>query len=118
MKSLAALLLGLAPAASIAGCGSAPPVDVHPQTCALEPPALPDWRLHADGTRLRDALGRVVVLRGVDAGGRSKFAPFAPFDFTAGAHDRALAVYPHPAAPRGGDGPGVPLAWAGRQRAP
>jgi endoglycosylceramidase len=111
MKSLAALLLGLAPAASIAGCGSTPPVDLHPQTCVLEPPALADWRLHADGTRLRDALGRVVVLRGVDAGGRSKFAPFAPFDFTPDTYDGALAAYLDRAASWGIDALRVPFVW-------
>lgn len=36
----------------------------------------------ADG-RLRDAEGRTAVLRGLNAGGRSKFAPYLPFDVAA-----------------------------------
>jgi endoglycosylceramidase len=39
-------------------------------------------RLQARGTRLYDERGREVILRGVNTGGRSKFAPFLPFDFT------------------------------------
>jgi len=34
-----------------------------------------------DGTELIDEHDRVVQLRGVNAGGRSKFAPYAPFEF-------------------------------------
>jgi endoglycosylceramidase len=63
------------------------------ETCEIGPPALYDWHLAADGRVLRDALGRAVLLRGVNAGGRSKFAPFLPFawepgdDFDAAAAD-------------------------------
>lgn len=38
-------------------------------------------RLTVDGTALRDASGRRVTLRGVNAGGRSKFPPFVPFAY-------------------------------------
>ena len=48
----------------------------------LTAPRLTDGRLRAEGTRLYDALGREVMLRGVNAGGRSKWAPFLPFDIT------------------------------------
>ena len=51
-------------------------------TCALiEPVAHDSARLTVDPLtgRLRDALGRDVVMRGVNAGGRSKWAPFLPF---------------------------------------
>ena len=65
-----------------------------------------DILYRADGTRFRDSLGRVVVLRGVDAGGRSKFAPFAPFDYAAGAYDVALASYMDRAASWGIDAKG------------
>ncbi len=46
----------------------------------LEPPRLPTGRLTADGPRLLDALGRQVLLRGANAGGRSKLPPFLPFE--------------------------------------
>ncbi len=42
----------------------------------------PHLRLSVDGTRLRDAVGREVMLRGVNAGGRSKYSPFFPFAFS------------------------------------
>jgi endoglycosylceramidase len=61
---------------------------------------------------LRDALGRVVVLRGVDAGGRSKFAPFVPFDYPASGYDAALATYLDRAASWGVDALRVPFVWA------
>ncbi|MFT3773639.1 MAG: cellulase family glycosylhydrolase [Minicystis sp.] len=81
-------------------------------TCSLSAPALPDTRLHADGTRLRDALGRVVILRGVNAGGRSKFTPFVPFDFAEGGFDAALAAYLDRAEAWGLDALRVPFTWA------
>ena len=37
--------------------------------------------MEVDGNRLLDALGREVMLRGVNTGGRSKVAPFIPFAF-------------------------------------
>src|SRR6202041_3902502 len=60
--------------------------DVASSACVLELPKPPDWRMVADGTRLVDGLGRTVFLRGVDAGGRSKFAPYVPFDFVSGGY--------------------------------
>jgi hypothetical protein len=48
-------------------------------TCEITPPE--GGTLVADGTLIRDSLGRQVTLRGVNAGGRSKFAPYMPFDF-------------------------------------
>ncbi len=55
-------------------------------------------RLTQEGTRLVDADGRAVRLRGVNAGGRAKFAPYVPFafeDIDAGAPPfaEALAAY-------------------------
>jgi len=56
---------------------------VVPGECATPIPAvsLPSARLTvtAEG-RLHDALGRDVVMRGLNTGGRSKFAPFLPFE--------------------------------------
>lgn len=80
--------------------------------CSLSAPSLPDTRLRAEGTRFRDALGRVVILRGVNAGGRSKFAPFAPFDFEPGGYEAALATYLDRAQSWGLDALRVPFTWA------
>jgi endoglycosylceramidase len=104
----AALLLALA----AAGCGSDPdPVDA--AACSsIAVPALPDARLRAVGGELRDALDRTVILRGVNAGGRSKFAPFAPFDFEPGGYDAALAAYLDRAQSWGIDVLRVPFSWA------
>ena len=104
-------LLAIASAASIAGCGGAPPIDRAPTTCSIPRPAPANFRLHAEGTRLRDALGRVVVLRGVDAGGRSKLPPFAPFDFTEGTYDHELQTYLDRAASWGINTLRVPFTW-------
>jgi len=99
----------------VVGCGSGAPA-----RCAIDPPSLPDWRLRTDGTLLRDALGRVVILRGVAAGGRSKFAPYAPFDFdgTDAGYATALAAYLDRAAAWGVDVLRVPFAWAAVEPAP
>ncbi len=47
-------------------------------------PQFGSLRLRAEGRRLRDALGREVILRGVNAGGRAKLPPFIPFAFREG----------------------------------
>ena len=44
-------------------------------------PALDTLSVTVDGTRILDARGREVILRGVNAGGRSKLPPFLPFAF-------------------------------------
>src|SRR5262249_43056763 len=92
---------------ALTGCGAA-----HDDTCSIAPPVLPSSALHTEGTTLRDALGRVVFLRGVDAGGRSKFAPFAPFDFDATGYDAALSAYLDRAASWGVNTLRVPFVWA------
>jgi endoglycosylceramidase len=93
---------------TLLGCSSAATSDV----CSLEAPTLSSTRLTADGTELRDAAGRLVVLRGADAGERSKLAPFAPFDFPANGYDAALASYLDRAASWGINVLRVPFAWA------
>jgi endoglycosylceramidase len=51
-------------------------------------------------------------LRGVNAGGRSKLAPFVPFDYAAGQYTAALDKYLDRAASWGIDAMRVPFVWA------
>ncbi len=99
MRRLAPLAL-----ATLLGC----PTEVDP--CAAITP-LPLGPLHADGTTLRDGADREVALRGVNAGGRSKFAPYLPFDVD-GDFDAALDSYLDRAATWGVDVLRVPFSWA------
>ena len=84
--------------------------------CTLSAPSLKDWRLVARGTQLADGLGRTVFLRGVDAGGRSKFAPYVPFDFAPGQYAAALEKYMSHAQEWGIDAMRVPFTWAALER--
>jgi endoglycosylceramidase len=95
-----------------AACHSSPSSSEGPATCTIAVPTPPDWRLVADGTSFRDGLGRVVFLRGVDAGGRSKFAPYVPFDYPDGGYATSLAAYMDHAARWGIDVLRVPFTWA------
>jgi endoglycosylceramidase len=104
-------IVGFAVSLELAGCGSKGQ-EAAPTTCSLSDPALPDTYLRAQGPQFVDALGRVVILRGVDAGGRSKFAPFSPFDYSAGQYDAALKDYLDRAASWGIDALRVPFVWA------
>ncbi len=80
----------------------------------LAAPPLKTGRVHADGARLRDELGRQVVLRGINCGGRSKWAPYAPFDFH-GDDDfpRACARYVDRVASWGVNFVRLPFSWEG-----
>jgi len=101
-------------AAALAGLALATRCDSKPaaRACVIAPPVV-DFRLVADGPDLHDSLGRVVFLRGVNAGGRSKFAPYVPFDFAGDADfDSALARYMDRAASWGIDVMRVPFTWA------
>ena len=92
------------------GCGSgdddslptAPSCDIAP----VDPGAL-----HTDGTLIRDEHDRVITLRGVNAGGRSKFAPYSPFEYAAGEFDAALATYLDRPQRWGFDVLRVPFSW-------
>ncbi len=84
-------------------------------TCHIEPPE--DTPIHAEGTALLDGHGRRVMLRGVNAGGRSKFAPYMPFDFEddgfeGDGFDAALDTYLDRAAGWGLTALRVPFTWA------
>ena len=107
-------LLALVLAASSVGChSSSPSADAGPAgSCSIATQTLSDWRLHADGTLFRDSANRVVFLRGVDAGGRSKFAPYVPFDFPDGGYPTSLAAYMDRAASWGINAMRVPFTWA------
>jgi endoglycosylceramidase len=86
--------------------------DAPAPTCTLAVPAPASSRLVARGPALVDALGRTVFLRGVDAGGRSKFAPYVPFDFEPGKYASALDAYMSRAQSWGIDAMRVPFTWA------
>ena len=93
------------------GMDAQPDVASAPQ-CTLAAPSPPDWRLVTDGPLLRDGLGRIVFLRGVDAGGRSKFAPYVPFDYPDAGYSGALDAYMARAQSWGIDAMRVPFTWA------
>ncbi len=81
------------------------------KSCALDPPPMANYVLLADGTAIRDALGRRVLLRGVNASGRAKVPPFAPFEFDANSYDAALAAYLDRAQAWGIDVIRAPFTW-------
>jgi endoglycosylceramidase len=96
---------------AFAACGDDGRLPIAPH-CAIDLPAR--GALHASGTQLQDALGRTITLRGVDAGGRAKFAPYAPFDFdpsTPGDHEAKLGAYLDRAAGWGIDLLRVTYSW-------
>ena len=98
--------------ATLTGCGddgSSAPAPVVPR-CTIA--AVAAGALGTDGTRLVDEHGRVITLRGINAGGRSKFAPYSPFDYAQGGFDEALAAYLDRATAWGFDVLRVPFSWA------
>jgi endoglycosylceramidase len=114
MKRLARIAVAVCALAGAGACGSAGPDargTVGPE-CTVAAPTPPDWRLVADGMRLTDGLGRTVFLRGVNAGGRSKFAPYVPFDFVSGQYASTLESYMARAESWGIDVMRVPFTWA------
>ena len=89
------------------------------EQCDIAAPALASWHLTADGRVLRDALGRAVLLRGVNAGGRSKFSPFLPFAWTDGDDIDALAgAYMDRVAAWGFDAVRLVFTWEAFEPAP
>ena len=104
-------LFALIGATLLLGCGDMESDEPVARRCTLARPLAADSRLTAEGTRLVDTHGRTVSLRGVNAGGRSKFAPFAPFDFDDGDYDAALAEYLDRAEGWGINVLRVPFTW-------
>jgi endoglycosylceramidase len=80
--------------------------------CARDLAPVDPGALHPEGTRLVDAHGRTVTLRGVNAGGRSKFAPYLPYD------GDDLDGYLDRAAEWGVNVLRVPFAWAAMEPSP
>lgn len=92
------------------------PADGEP-TCEIAAPTdvLP---LHTSGQTIRDAHGRMVLLRGVNTGGRSKFHPYMPFDFAEGDFEAALDAYLDRLVYWGFTTLRVPFSWAAFEPAP
>ena len=100
------------------GAGSAAPLTCEALLAA--PPTPSTQRVTLEGARVLDALGREVLLRGVNAGGRSKLPPFFPFPFAesgaagqeaAAPFDDAVATYLDRVAGWGHDVVRLPFTW-------
>ncbi len=116
MKTRTWSLGSLAGALALLACHSSSPSTETkaplPGSCVITPPTPSDWYLHADGTLFRDSLNRVVTLRGVDSGERSKFWPYVPFDFADGGFASELALFMEEAQSWGIDAMRLTYAWA------
>jgi endoglycosylceramidase len=91
-----------------------PPDDATTDAEPTCPATLPTstWRLTANGTRLVDELGRIVMLRGLNAGGHAKQPPdYVPFEFAPNDFQSALDAYLDRAATWGIDVLRVPFMW-------
>jgi len=84
-----------------------------PEDCAAIAPVPPQLGpLTTDGTAFKDADGRTINLRGVNTGGRSKFAPYVPFDTSDATFAADLDAYLDRAATWGVNVFRVPFSWA------
>ena len=78
--------------------------------CTLDPPR--SEQVLIDGTDFIDEHGRRLILRGVNAGGRSKMPPYVPFDYAEGGFDATLADYLDATQGWGINVLRVPFSWA------
>ena len=108
------------PASETGASGGETTDDTAVAACAATRPDLPTRRLDVEGMLLVDAVDREVLLRGVNAGGRSKLAPFFPFPFAESGHplqsdapafDDAVGVYFDRVAAWGHDVVRLPFSW-------
>lgn len=85
----------------MSACSEAPAPHI-PECSDFPAVELLDGKLRVEGATIYDQAGRQVLLRGVNAGGRSKYPPFIPFSFResglesqadAPAFEDALAAY-------------------------
>jgi len=75
----------------------------------------PEGRLAARGARLVDHHGRTITLRGVNAGGRSRLSPYAPFEFDPGQYEASLDGYLDRIDGWGMNTLRVPFSWQGAE---
>ncbi len=84
--------------------------------CEIQAPR--SEQLSIQGTHIVDEHGRRMILRGVNAGGRSKMPPYVPFDFAQDDHAGALAEYLDATAGWGINVLRVPFSWAAMEPEP
>ena len=98
------------------------PSELSEPACSTASESLVTKRLRVEGTSFIDDMGRQVILRGVNTGGRNKFAPFFPFPFKesglenqANAHgfDKALNDYLDRVVDWGHNVIRLPFSWEG-----
>jgi endoglycosylceramidase len=74
--------------------------------------------LSTQGTDIVDSQGRIVSLRGINTGGRSKYPPYSAFDYDEGGYDAALSAYLDRAQGWGFSVLRVPFSWNAAEPSP
>jgi endoglycosylceramidase len=110
--------LGLSAVLGLAACNDEKPADGN--ACPAVASTLSSLRVTVEGSKILDATGREVILRGVNAGGRSKMPPFLPFAFQesgmanqadAAPFDEALTAYADRVQSWGHNTVRLPFTW-------